>query len=255
VDAHVDAAAAEPETERGAWAEDFATAVLIQIPRKRRGGGGGADAGESKSHAGEGGSEPPVSRDEGEGATDRVPNGDLGRAQLVVCGHPAPYLIRSGRALALEPESPTLPLGLGSLTAEPYAVTSSTVAFEPGDALVLYTDGVSDARSRSGAFFRLDEALRGLGELAPAAAASLVRSRLLEHTRGALSDDAALLVLRRVGGDGVSGPDDEGDESGAGIESGAGGTECSQPSSASLPGSTSGRSDDETPVRVNGAAW
>jgi hypothetical protein len=241
-DPDVDAAAAEPETEPGAWAEDFATAVLIQIPRKRRGSGAGADAGEAKSHAGEVGGEPPVRRDKGEGAADRAPDGERGRAQLVVCGHPAPYLIRSGRALALEPESPTLPLGLGSLAAEPYAVTSSTVAFEPGDALVLYTDGVSDARSRSGAFFRLDEALHGLGELAPAAAAALVRGRLLEHTRGALSDDAALLVLRRVGGDGVRGPGDEGDERGAGLEFESGadgtedGTERSQPSAALAAG-------------------
>jgi hypothetical protein len=155
----------------------------------------------------------------------------------------------------LEPESPTLPLGLGSLAAEPYAATSHTVAFEPGDALVLYTDGVSDARSRSGAFFALDEALHGLGELAPDAAAALVRSRLLAHTRGALNDDAALLVLRRVGGDGVNGPVAEvGEGSGISLEDGVGG-EYAHPLRASASGRPSGRSDGETPVRVHGAAW
>ena len=133
--------------------------------------------------------------------------------------------MRDGEAVPLEPEYPTLPLGLGSLAAEPYAVSSSTVVFEPGDALVLYTDGVSDARSRGGVYFPLDESMRGLGELAPEAAAGLVRSRLLAHTRGALNDDAALLVLRRVGRCGPR---------------------------RAVPG---GRSDRETPVRLHGAAW
>jgi hypothetical protein len=274
--ARADAAEAEAEVEAearsGAWAEDFATAVLVQVPRKRRGRSAGerdapTGSGDGVSSRGEDaigghGGEDSAGGGRGEDAGgDHRPNvavavAELGSAQVVICGHPAPYLIRSGRtALALEPESPTLPLGLGSLAAEPYAATSHTVAFEPGDALVLYTDGVSDARSRSGAFFALDEALHGLGELAPDAAAALVRSRLLAHTRGALNDDAALLVLRRVGGDGVNGPVAEvGEGSGISLEDGVGG-EYAHPLRASASGRPSGRSDGETPVRVHGAAW
>jgi len=282
------ASAAEEEARSGVWAEDFATAVLIQIPRKRRGrsagerdapmgsGDGTGDSGDGANGANK------ADRAEAAAGGREVNVADLGSAQIVICGHPAPYLIRSGRtALALEPESATLPLGLGTLAAEPYAANSHTVAFEPGDALVLYTDGVSDARSRSGAFFALDEALHGLGELAPDAAAALVRSRLLTHTRGALNDDAALLVLRRVGGDGVNGIEGEAGEGdrvlledkGAGEDtaavlmaadvdgdgdtagSKAGGGEYVHPSRASASGRPGGRSDGETPVRVHGAAW
>jgi serine phosphatase RsbU (regulator of sigma subunit) len=191
----------EPEgegAEPGPWTEDFATAVLVQIPSQpRRGEDADADAAAGSDAAGDGG-----------GYSDSDGGLNCDGARLVVCGHPAPYLIRSGEALPLEPECPTLPLGLGSLAAEPYATSSRTVAFGPGDALVLYTDGISDARSRSGEFFPFGEALRGLGGLTPDAMAGLVRSRLLAHTRGALNDDAALLVLRRIGA-GAARPDGE----------------------------------------------
>jgi hypothetical protein len=253
-----DATASEPEDEPGVWAEDFATAVLVQIPPKRP--AGSAERGESSGHgsgsgsgSGSGGCGPQTRRGNSQGPAERGPDQYLGHAQLVVCGHPAPYLIRSGQALALEPKSPTLPLGLGSLAAEPYAVTSDSVAFEPGDALVLYTDGVCDARSRSGDFFPLDDALQGLGELTPDAAAWLVRTRLLAHTRGGLNDDAALLVLRRAGRDGAVGLQDA--AGGAEVESGTDAGGYSNPSPASLPARSTGRSDGETPVRVNGAAW
>jgi serine phosphatase RsbU (regulator of sigma subunit) len=121
---------------------------------------------------------------------------------LVVCGHPAPYLIRDGQTLPVAPERPTLPLGLGSLIDEPYAATSCVVPFEPGDALVFYTDGVSDARARSGEFFPLEELLcDDLDGHGPQFVAAIVRSRLLEHMRHELNDDAALLVLGRLGSD------------------------------------------------------
>lgn len=119
--------------------------------------------------------------------------------KLVVCGHPSPYLVHGDTAYAIEPERATLPLGLGSLVTGPYAASSRTVAFEPGDSLVLYTDGVSDARDRSGTFFPLGKLLDGIGgAAAPESVAGLVRSRLLEHMHGELNDDAALLVLSRV---------------------------------------------------------
>jgi len=91
----------------------------------------------------------------------------------------------------------SLPLGLGSLVSEPYAATAVTVPFGPDDALVLYTDGVSDARARCGTFFPLESMLRGVCDLPPDTIADFLRGRLLEHMRGELNDDAALLVLRR----------------------------------------------------------
>ncbi len=102
----------------------------------------------------------------------------------------------------MAPERATLPLGLSSLVDEPYAASVSVVPFEPGDVLVFYTDGVSDARARSGEFFELEGLLcDGLHGCAPHFVAASVRSRLLEHVRYELDDDAALLVLARVGGE------------------------------------------------------
>jgi stage II sporulation SpoE-like protein len=177
------------------WAEDFATAVLVQVPYGQlRSLSDSADGygEEGSDHRGRGGS------DSGSGGG----LGSAGEAGIVVCGHPAPYLIRDGATVALEPEWPTLPLGLGSLVDEPYAASSRVVPFGPGDALVFYTDGVCDARASSGEFFQLEGLLYdGFYGCAPQFVAASVRSRLLEHMQHELNDDAALLVLARVGGE------------------------------------------------------
>jgi len=148
------------------WAEDFATAVLVQIP-----------------FGGTGESQP--------GAPDAA------EATLVLCGHPSPFLVHGTETRPVESAACSLPLGLGSLVSEPYAATAVTVPFGPDDALVLYTDGVSDARARCGTFFPLESMLRGVCDLPPDTIADFLRGRLLEHMRGELNDDAALLVLRR----------------------------------------------------------
>ncbi len=69
----------------------------------------------------------------------------------------------------------------------------------PGEALVLYTDGVTEARSPDGGFFG-EERLRNFlsshaGEPAPDLAANL-REAVLEFQEGYPRDDLALLVLR-----------------------------------------------------------
>ena len=143
-------------------AEDFATAVLVQIP---------------------------------------VDGPDCHSVELVVCGHPAPYVFRTGCVRLLGLDEPAPPLGMRALASGPDALASWTVPFEPGESLVLYTDGVTDARDRSGAFFPLAEVLSDI--LAdphghePEGITETLRERLVAHTRGALHDDAAVLVLRR----------------------------------------------------------
>jgi hypothetical protein len=69
----------------------------------------------------------------------------------------------------------------------------------PGEALVLHTDGATDARDPAGRFFRLDEALSEAARGSPLSPASVIRGvhrALLRHTGGLLTDDVALLVLR-----------------------------------------------------------
>jgi serine phosphatase RsbU (regulator of sigma subunit) len=75
-------------------------------------------------------------------------------AEVLCCGHPPPLLLRAGSAAFVEP-SPAPPLGLLDLADAPCRTSMIPVA--DGDRLLLYTDGVSEARDRTGRFFPLAE--------------------------------------------------------------------------------------------------
>ncbi|HZU57219.1 MAG TPA: PP2C family protein-serine/threonine phosphatase [Actinocrinis sp.] len=195
------------------WAEDFATAVLVEIPTvgaqkalgsRAKSATRATSANKTKNALGSGGAvnpggaADPKSVPEGDGQQTRHDPG-AAEATLVLCGHPAPLLVHGTDTRLIESASCSLPLGLGSLVNEPYAASAITVPFGPGDSLLLYTDGVSDARARCGAFFPLEPLLRGVCDLPPNMIAGFLRGRLLGHMQGELNDDAALLVLRREG--------------------------------------------------------
>jgi serine phosphatase RsbU (regulator of sigma subunit) len=75
-----------------------------------------------------------------------------GKAQIISCGHPPPLLLSPDGAKPATPEDPGLPLGLG--LGDDLAL-AHMVPFAPGQALLFYTDGVSEARDSSGEFFPL----------------------------------------------------------------------------------------------------
>ena len=69
----------------------------------------------------------------------------------------------------------------------------------PGDSLVLYTDGVVEARSSDGSFFgeeRLASLLRSSISLDAETLADLVESAILDFQENDPRDDIAVLVLR-----------------------------------------------------------
>ncbi|MFE6956503.1 PP2C family protein-serine/threonine phosphatase [Streptomyces sp. NPDC057696] len=110
-------------------------------------------------------------------------------------GHPAPMLVRpDGSAHFPRPPQYALPLGIGvhgGEGPEPY-----TVDFAPGDQILLYTDGVTEARDGAGDFYPLGDRASLLKDPDPEVALKQLRADLVHHAAGPLHDDAAMLLLR-----------------------------------------------------------
>ncbi|OIV36778.1 hypothetical protein BIV57_14465 [Mangrovactinospora gilvigrisea] len=125
-----------------------------------------------------------------------------GTVHLLNRGHPAPLLMRRhGDVELLEPARHALPFGMTALLEPPgerVAVTRCRLA--PGERLLLYTDGLSEARDRAGRFYPLLERAAGpLAEADPARALQLLRGDVARHTGAGPADDSALLVLDFLG--------------------------------------------------------
>lgn len=123
-----------------------------------------------------------------------IPDQD-GRVEMISCGHPPPLVLRKGRPTTMDARHPAPPLGLGELTLARYHVDS--FHFEPGDLLLLYTDGVTEARDSTGTFYPLAERITGWTETDPDAFLGRLRRDLLHYVGGHLNDDAAVIVMER----------------------------------------------------------
>ncbi|MEU5096068.1 PP2C family protein-serine/threonine phosphatase [Streptomyces sp. NPDC020996] len=121
---------------------------------------------------------------------------DEGPMRLVNLGHPEPLLLHDGEVTALEPTVPVPPLGLEDLNGGEVVV--DTTDFPMGATLVLYTDGVTEARSPAGDFYPLADRLRNWTRLPPDALLAAVRADLRRHVDGPLTDDVAMVVLQRT---------------------------------------------------------
>ncbi|GGO66855.1 PP2C family protein-serine/threonine phosphatase [Nonomuraea cavernae] len=119
------------------------------------------------------------------------------RAEVVDCGHMAPYLIHEGQAWQASIGEPGLPLGLAALSREPRRV--ARFAFPARATILLCTDGVTEARDHAGAFYPLAQRLRSWARDPPARLAQTLSADLSDFTESSARDDLAILTIRRRG--------------------------------------------------------
>ncbi|MGW7688747.1 PP2C family protein-serine/threonine phosphatase [Streptomyces asiaticus] len=116
------------------------------------------------------------------------------------CGHPTPLVIRRQRLLDKELERPAEPpLGLPPrLSDAPRRIYETTL--EPGDRVLLYTDGVVDSRDEDGEQFGLERFAEHIirstaaGQNASEVLRLLIHT-IVDHRHGDLNDDATILMI------------------------------------------------------------
>lgn len=119
--------------------------------------------------------------------------GEGDKVQLINCGHPAPLLLHDGTARELPSAKPSLPVGLLGLDSDPVHVETHHLA--PGDTLLLYTDGLIEARDAVGVFYPLTERIGNWAAHPPAAMLHAILTDLRRHAH--LEDDVAMVTVRR----------------------------------------------------------
>jgi hypothetical protein len=131
----------------------------------------------------------------------------------IPCGHPPPLLIRGDRTVRELTRGARPPLGLGGLHAERSSRLASAVLpgtgqpavshlekLEPGDRVLLYTDGVTEGRPADGTAFGLDRLAdiiirhSSAGLPAPETMRRL-NHEILDYQQGRLRDDSTALLL------------------------------------------------------------
>ena len=116
-----------------------------------------------------------------------------GTGTVINAGHPLPRLVRGGRVEPVGLDA-DLPLGVDPETI--YQVQRLTL--EPGDRLVLLSDGVFDAAPEDGSAYgatRLDEVLRTSQDVEPYEVTRLVVKEVIAHRAGDLADDLTVVCL------------------------------------------------------------
>jgi serine phosphatase RsbU (regulator of sigma subunit) len=122
-----------------------------------------------------------------------------GTVRTLCAAHPAPLLVRAGHSLGELDTDPGFPLGFGSR--DDRIVEAS---LEPGDRVLLFSDGVVEARSPEGEFFGIERLIEMLvreesHQQPPPETLRRLILAVLEHQHGMLQDDATLLLLEWAG--------------------------------------------------------
>jgi len=121
-----------------------------------------------------------------------------GLLQYLLAGHPPPLLLRGRRSVKELAHPPRTPLGVQGARSDQPIVGQEQL--EPGDWLLLYSDGIVEARNAHGEFFGEDRLVdfTQRAELAGLPAPETLRrltAAVLGHQSGRLQDDATLVLV------------------------------------------------------------
>jgi serine phosphatase RsbU (regulator of sigma subunit) len=118
-----------------------------------------------------------------------------GRFSWVSAGHPPPLVVRGGKAVHEADTVPALPIGLSGT--DPAV---NQLVLDPGDMLLLYTDGVVEGGSRGTERFGLDRltdllSRNLLADLPPAETLRRLVRAVLDHAAHELRDDLTMVLV------------------------------------------------------------
>jgi serine phosphatase RsbU (regulator of sigma subunit) len=125
---------------------------------------------------------------------------DTGTLTWTNAGHPRPLLIRNHQVVGELVGESTPPWGIF-----PRKPTMATQGLEPGDCVMLYTDGVIEARTSSGEFLGVERLIdltnrRASELLRPESILRQLVADVLDHqATGDLADDATIVMVRWEG--------------------------------------------------------
>jgi serine phosphatase RsbU (regulator of sigma subunit) len=121
-------------------------------------------------------------------------DGATGRLRYLAAGHPKPLVLRSGKVVKTLTGGRRPPFGVASPE-----LTIAEEILEPGDWLVFYTDGITEARNHDGERFghtRLVDVLEREAAAAhpPPETVRRLTHAVMTHQKGLLQDDATVLL-------------------------------------------------------------
>jgi serine phosphatase RsbU (regulator of sigma subunit) len=118
-----------------------------------------------------------------------------GGLRYIVAGHPRPLVLRGGRIVKTLEGHPGVPFGVAR---GPRMFAEETL--EPGDQIVLYTDGVVEARAANGEFFGVERLVDFIATASsvgapPPETVRLLLHSILDYHDGELDDDATAMLV------------------------------------------------------------
>ncbi len=124
---------------------------------------------------------------------------ETGEAVYANAGHLPPLILRAEREQLTQLEKGEMALGV----MEGIQFHNHTVTLEPGDYVILYTDGITEALSAEGTFYGLDRFRRAIYSQSGRSAQGML-DRVIDHIASFVgetppSDDLTFMVLQRLG--------------------------------------------------------